>query len=164
MDLETRGKLLSASDDTLWNSCQFNFRKAAGPGGQKINKTSSAVRVFHPETGISATASESRSQTANRLIALKKLRFRIACREHCEPAPAFSPEDPPSMQNSARYFPWIAALFDHLAEADWDIRKTALALGVSRSRLTRLIQRDPELWREYLLAVSHNKKAVPDGE
>lgn len=158
---QLREKLISGNNETLRDSCQFGFRKGAGPGGQKINKTSSAVRVFHPETGLSASASESRSQNTNRLIALKKLRFRIACRERCGADRSFTLEEIPSTKNPARYFLWIAALFDHLAETDWDLRIAAKTLGVSRSRLTRLIRRDPDLWREYLLAASRGKKKRP---
>ncbi len=47
--------------------------KASGPGGQKRNKTSSAVRIIHPESGAMAEGKESRSQRSNRDNALKKL-------------------------------------------------------------------------------------------
>ena len=48
----------------------FSFIRASGPGGQKRNKTSSAVRITHEPSGISAIANESRSQAENRRRAL----------------------------------------------------------------------------------------------
>jgi protein subunit release factor B len=47
--------------------------KASGPGGQKKNKTSSAVRIIHPESGARAEGKEERSQTANKKNAFKRL-------------------------------------------------------------------------------------------
>jgi len=47
--------------------------KASGPGGQKKNKTSSAIRIIHPESGARAEGKEERSQTANKHNALKRL-------------------------------------------------------------------------------------------
>jgi peptide chain release factor len=47
--------------------------RASGPGGQHVNKTSSAVRVTHTPTGLVATAREERSQHRNRKLALARL-------------------------------------------------------------------------------------------
>jgi len=47
--------------------------KASGPGGQKKNKTSSAVRIIHPESGARGEGKEERSQTANKRNAFKRL-------------------------------------------------------------------------------------------
>lgn len=52
--------------------------KATGPGGQHRNTTESAVRIKHLPTGIIVTASESRSQHANRRAAMERLRQRLA--------------------------------------------------------------------------------------
>jgi protein subunit release factor A len=54
--------------------------KSSGPGGQKKNKTESAVRIKHLPTGIIVTATESRSQLENREQALARLRQRLAAR------------------------------------------------------------------------------------
>ncbi|HEX9873086.1 MAG TPA: peptide chain release factor-like protein, partial [Deferrimonas sp.] len=54
------------------------YYKASGPGGQKKNKTESAVRIKHLPTGILVTATESRSQHENRERALERLRERLA--------------------------------------------------------------------------------------
>src|SRR5262245_42208774 len=46
---------------------------AGGPGGQHVNKTASAVRVFHPESGITVRVSDERSQHDNVRVALARL-------------------------------------------------------------------------------------------
>lgn len=52
--------------------------RATGPGGQHRNTTESAVRIKHLPTGIIVTATEERSQHANRAMAMERLRRRLA--------------------------------------------------------------------------------------
>lgn len=54
-----------------------NFLKGSGPGGQKINKTSSAVQLKHIPTGVVVKSQETRSRTQNRKIARRLLAERI---------------------------------------------------------------------------------------
>lgn len=42
------------------------FVRGGGPGGQKINKTSSRVHLLHRPTGFEVRCQQSRSQSANR--------------------------------------------------------------------------------------------------
>lgn len=56
-------------DDDLRES----FARSSGPGGQHVNKVSTAVTLTHLPSGISVTVSDSRSQGMNRKIARKRL-------------------------------------------------------------------------------------------
>src|SRR2546421_9088881 len=62
------------SDAQLLAQCEVDTYRASGPGGQKRNKTSSAVRLRHPPSGLIVIAEESRSQHENRERALRRLR------------------------------------------------------------------------------------------
>jgi len=53
------------------------FLKGSGPGGQKINKTSSAVQLKHLPTGIVVKVQATRSRQQNRKIAREMLAGRI---------------------------------------------------------------------------------------
>lgn len=49
------------------------FTRSSGPGGQHVNKVSTACTIRHEPTGLSVTASDSRSQAMNRRLALERL-------------------------------------------------------------------------------------------
>ncbi len=57
------------------------FVRGSGPGGQKINKTSSTVWLLHRPTGIEVRCQRERSQAANREIAWEELCKKLESRQ-----------------------------------------------------------------------------------
>ena len=57
------------------------FLKGSGPGGQKINKSSSAVQLTHPPTGIVIKSQATRSRTQNLEIARRLLAEKLDVRD-----------------------------------------------------------------------------------
>jgi protein subunit release factor B len=51
--------------------------RSSGPGGQRKNKTETAVRLTHLPSGITVIATEYRSQAQNRKLAFERLRERL---------------------------------------------------------------------------------------
>ncbi|MBV9009196.1 MAG: peptide chain release factor-like protein [Verrucomicrobia bacterium] len=50
------------------------FARSSGPGGQHVNKVSSAVTLRHLPSGLRVTVEDSRSQATNRKLARERLR------------------------------------------------------------------------------------------
>jgi len=71
--------VLEPVDETLFDAkdVRWETMRAAGPGGQHVNRTESAVRVTHIPTGLNATAMEERSQHRNRKLALARLMQKV---------------------------------------------------------------------------------------
>lgn len=69
----------------LVRECVITAYKSSGPGGQKKNKTASSVRVRHLPSGITRIATESRSQTRNRAVALERVWAALQRRAHRPP-------------------------------------------------------------------------------
>lgn len=66
------------------------FVRGAGPGGQKINKTSSTVWLRHRPTGTEVRCQAGRSQAANRLTAWTELTDRLETAARAAAAAAVS--------------------------------------------------------------------------
>lgn len=143
--MSLRNQWLSLDDRELAEQCELEFFKGTGNGGQKRNKTSSAVRVRHSPSGLAAEDCTERSQHLNRKRALYKLRMKIALGFREVPEKLIR-------QNVATEQPeyplWCAILLDHLAVHDYTPSKAAENLGMSSSALLKLLHRDPVLWQE----------------
>lgn len=57
------------------------FIRGAGAGGQKINKTSSTVRLRHLPTGVEVRCQRERNQSVNRLLAWSELAEKLEWRK-----------------------------------------------------------------------------------
>jgi protein subunit release factor B len=58
-----------------------SFARSSGPGGQHVNKVSTAVTLRHLPSGVSVTVQDSRSQARNRAQALERLLDALERRE-----------------------------------------------------------------------------------
>ena len=55
------------------SDCEWSYTKGTGSGGQKKNKTSSAVHCMHRPSGAHGYAEDSRSQRDNKQTAFKRM-------------------------------------------------------------------------------------------
>ena len=74
-------KSLMAEASVFEEDLEETFILGGGPGGQKTNKTSSVVRLFHPPSGLQVRCGENRSREINRWLARRTLAVRILARE-----------------------------------------------------------------------------------
>ena len=71
---------------------QIDVFRSSGAGGQKVNKTSSAIRVTHLPTGMVVECQDERSQYKNKDRAMKILRSRILEQERAKQNEAIAGE------------------------------------------------------------------------
>ena len=138
-----RDEILALDDAELSKLVKLEFSRGSGNGGQKRNKTSTAVRVVLEEFGVSASDCSERSQHRNRANALRKLRMLLALKERRSPLP---PPRTKCATESPDYPLFAARLLDALDAAGGDYRRVAENWGVSATSLLRTVERDPALW------------------
>jgi len=141
--------------DALLRHCSMVRTRRGGPGGQHRNKVETAVVITHEPTGISAEASERRSQADNTRVAVWRLRLRLAL-DLRTPA---SPGGPSAVWRSRvrgsslavaathdDYPTLVAEALDRLQAADFTMAKVAREAGISSSQLARLFARNAAAW------------------
>lgn len=137
----------------LLAQCEVDTYRASGPGGQKRNKTSSAVRLRHLPSGLLVIAEESRSQHENKAKALRRLwqGLFLHLRDPAPADPAAHPDFPGTLARSAkdpRFWPAAGLVLDILAAVDARVSDAAGRLGVSTGHLIDFLQTDPKVWQE----------------
>jgi hypothetical protein len=147
-----------SDEDALLDECEVDTLRASGPGGQKRNKTESAVRIRHKPSGIIVIANESRSQHDNRAVALQRMRKALALKLR-EPVSTLAVPEAISAgidkkgrlnigRKDARYIPAVATALDVLAMHMGRISDAAKQLGVSTANLSGFLTEDEDVYVE----------------
>lgn len=153
----SRSAWTQLTDAQLLAQCEVDTYRASGPGGQKRNKTSSAVRLRHPPSGLLVIAEESRSQHENKAKALKRLRqaLFLKLREAADGAPLPEIEAVRTREGrldigcrDPRFLPAAARALDVLEEEQAHVADAARRLGTSTGNLISFLQMDDKLWEE----------------
>ena len=151
-------EFITMDEKQFLKQCKTDTYAASGPGGQKRNRTYSAVRLTHIQTGISVIAEESRSQTENRTRALKRLRKTMALCLRKDPLTSGFriPDSISSYLNgnaagrmnsrNVLYPLFCATILDAIFYARGSMGIAGETLGVSTGQLSRIISRDPGLF------------------
>lgn len=145
----SRSLWTSLSDAELLSQCEVDTYRASGPGGQKRNKTSSAVRLRHNPTGILVIAEESRSQHQNKARALRRLRerFWLQLRETL-PAESVSVVNLKIGKKDERYWPTWGLVLDALDQCQAQVSTTAKYLGTTTGHLIDFLETHDAGWTE----------------
>lgn len=79
-----------------------SFARSSGPGGQHVNKVSTAVTLRHRPSGLAVTAQDSRSQAMNRQLARARLLDAIENARRAARQAQVSAREKTRRQNSPR--------------------------------------------------------------
>jgi hypothetical protein len=163
--MNTRRQWTVLTDDQLLHQCDVDTYRASGPGGQKRNKTSSAVRLRHEPSGLIVIAEESRSQHENKSKALRRLRQALFLQIRDELAadqllsewllahPDYGPARSQAGRldvgrKDARFWPAVGIVLDVLVAVEGRVHDAAVALGISTANLIDFLQSDAKVWQQ----------------
>jgi hypothetical protein len=147
------------TDEQLLTQCAVDTYRASGPGGQKRNKTSSAVRLRHLPSGLIVIAEESRSQHENRARALRRLRQALFLELREEVSPSSAAEHPDYGEardpdgrldlgrKDLRFWPAVGVALDVLLAVQARVSEAAEALKISTANLIEFLHTDPKVWQ-----------------
>lgn len=137
----------------LKDRCKETRTRRSGPGGQHRNKVETAVVLLDPVTGISAEASERRSQPENRRVAIFRLRLNLALGVRSAVSSDAGPSDlwmsrcrngRISINPSHDDFPsLLAEALDRISMCDLDVSSAAQELQATTSQVIRLLRYEP---------------------
>jgi len=161
------------TDVQLLAQCEVDTYRASGPGGQKRNKTSSAVRLRHLPSGLIVIAEESRSQHQNKAKGLVRLRQALFLKLREALAPEAAAEHPDYRDardrsgklhlgvRDPRFWPAAGVVLDVLDAVGARVSEAAEALGTSTANLIDFLRTDPKLWQEASqLRASHGQNPL----
>ena len=138
----------------LLSECEVDTYRASGPGGQKRNKTSSAVRLRHVPTGLLVIAEESRSQHDNKAKALQRLRravyleLRDAVGDVADFTAIVGADGRVHVSpKNERFWPAAGVALDVLMVTEARVSTAAERLGVSTAQLVEFLHAAPKLWQ-----------------
>lgn len=148
---------LVLDDHALLRQCEMDTYRSHGPGGQKRNKTSSAVRLRHSPTGLAVIATEDRSQHVNKARALRRLRAAIALHVRSDLDPVlYTPSElfhecvAPNGEwligrRDPRRYLVVSELLDLLAASSMQVSEAAKRLDMSTGQFVKLLDAEPKL-------------------
>jgi hypothetical protein len=147
-----RSFLLKLSDSEFLKECEISAYKGSGPGGQHRNKTNSGVKLKIRNcklTPLESYSCDDRSSHINKLLALKKLRLKIALQIREEPAQQIPFPFPGTggkiSQDNALYPQFIADILDRINFCKGDLSEAAKMWNLSKSTLNKIIIQDKKV-------------------
>lgn len=162
---QPRSAWTALTEPQLLAQCEIDTYRASGPGGQKRNKTSSAVRLRHKPTGLIVIAEESRSQHENKAKALKRLAQALVLHLRDElPSESLTSEFVAALPDyseardrqgklhltarNPRFWPAAGVVLDVLYAVEARVADAAALLSVSTGNLIDFLQTEPHVWQE----------------
>ena len=140
--------------DVLLEDCDVRRSRASGPGGQHRNKVETAIEITHRPSGVTASATERRSQEQNRVVAVDRLRLNLAIQLRTVASEIVEPsllwlsrcrQNRIHCSDKHSDFPaMVAESLNAIDAKSYDVKRAAAALGCSTSQLVRFLAKAPQ--------------------